>query len=81
MFQTTIPLYTELQQIGYTTGHQYQILSLLSDLQVHSTDEVMTAGGKQYNARILELRREGWDIESVRQGMMFGFVLRGRRRW
>jgi len=59
-------LYEELKKIGYVDNHKMSILQVLWDLKSHQSNEVVNAGGKQYNARILELRREGWNIISER---------------
>jgi len=40
------------------------LLALLMDLQVHTNLECMDAGGARAGARLLELRREGWCIET-----------------
>lgn len=59
-------LYKELSDAGYVDNHKRQILEALWDLKSHSSDEIVLAGGKQYNARVLELRRAGWNIVSER---------------
>lgn len=59
-------LFSELSECGYVEGHKRSLLILLWDLRSHSLPEIMSAGGSQYNARILELRREGWDIVNER---------------
>lgn len=83
--QTSIVEYFDLnsilEQLGYKDNHQRQILSLLWDMQEHSSDSVAAAGGKQYNARILELRRKGWNIISLRKGKVcFNFKLLSRQQ-
>jgi hypothetical protein len=55
-------LYDELKKNGYVDSHKMYILETLWDLKSHTSNEVVSAGGKQYNARVLELRREGWNI-------------------
>jgi hypothetical protein len=75
-------LYTALKQCGYIDSHKQQILKVLWDMQAHPNDEVVRAGGKQYNARILELRRDGWDIVCRRIGQKYCFQLKSNeRRW
>jgi hypothetical protein len=66
--QTLIPsrVYSELKLLGYVDNCKAQILFLLWDLKSHGLGEVKFAGGSQYNARILELRREGWKIINER---------------
>jgi hypothetical protein len=59
-------LYKDLCEAGYVDSHKYQILRLLWDLKSHASKEIQFAGGSQYNARVLELRREGWNIISER---------------
>lgn len=53
--------------MGYIGSHKDFILRLLWDKEEHTSDSVALAGGKQYNARILELRREGWQIIAIKQ--------------
>lgn len=42
-----------------------KLLELLSDLQWHSSDEIHEAGGKRAGARLLELKRQGYSIDST----------------
>ena len=77
--QATLSIYIDLLDIGYQESHQGMILQLLSDLKEHSSDEVAIAGGKQYNARILELRAKGYDIVAIRiNKCQFNYKLRNR---
>ena len=78
----SVSIYQILKDTGYIDNHKAQILTALFDLKAHSSDEIASLGGKQYNARILELRRDGWDIVSVRSGLKFFFKLQSKtRRW
>lgn len=61
-----VDFYSELKSSGYLQGCKADILRLLWDLKSHSLFEVKLAGGSQYNARILELRRDGWNIINER---------------
>ena len=71
---------TTLQQ--YCFEHQSQLLALLWDMNLHSNDQVIQVAGKQYNARILELRRQGWEIVSVRENGKFYFQMKSKMpRW
>ncbi len=79
--QETLSQYCELMQLGYVDGHKKAILCVLADMLPHSSDEVVMAGGKQYNARILELRRDGWNIVAVRkEKTRWDFMLLERER-
>ena len=40
------------------------LLDLLSDEEWHTWKECRGAGGMRYSARLLELKRQGWTIES-----------------
>lgn len=69
--QLSLEKYTEsqawrehLKRLGYIESKKAEILFLLWDLNFHNTKQVNEAGGSQYNARIKELRNEGWDIDS-----------------
>jgi hypothetical protein len=80
--ETNQGIYQILKDTGYVDNHKAQILATLFDLKMHNSDEIASLGGKQYNARILELRRDGWDIVSIRSGLKFFFKLREqKRRW
>ena len=46
----------------YAERHQCNLLRLLWDMKPHSNQEVINVAGKQYNARVLELRRQGYQI-------------------
>lgn len=59
-------LYLELQECGYVDNHKRAILERLWDMNPHTTQEIQIAGGAQYNARIKELRTDGWEIVSER---------------
>lgn len=78
-------LYKELQALGYVDNHKRAILELLWDLKPHTTKEVQIAGGAQYNARVKELRSDGWSIVSERAlGTPAKFYFRlqyKERRW
>jgi hypothetical protein len=81
-YNEELNVYLSLKDCGYIDNHKSQILLALWDLKPHTSDEVSVLGGKQYNARILELRRDGWDIVSARSGLKFFFELKSRsRRW
>lgn len=41
------------------------ILALLADRKFHSWTELKGVGGVRYGARLLELRRLGWQMESI----------------
>lgn len=44
-----------------------------------TNEELITIGGFRYGARIFELRKEGWEIEtSAGEGGLFRFILKGR---
>lgn len=44
-----------------------------------SNGDLLGVGGFRYGARLFELRKEGWDIETVQgDAGAFTFVLRGR---
>lgn len=58
--------FLELRSLGYLDDCKASLLKLLWDLKSHSLVEVKLAGGSQYNARIFELRREGWNIINER---------------
>ena len=74
MIQQTLTHYIEF--------HQNRLLQLLWDCSAHTNDEVLQVAGKQYNARILELRRQGYDIVSTRQDGKFCFALLAKiKRW
>jgi len=45
----------------YRTARE-RVFDLLSDLRFHSWRELQAAGGNRYGARLLELRREGYEI-------------------
>ena len=80
--RTDVSLYDALKSCGYVDNHKLQILSALWDLETHNSDEIAKLGGKQYNARILELRRDGWKIINFRSGLKSFFKLENRdRRW
>jgi len=66
--------YQELEQ-NYIPFHLQKLLTLLSDNQLHSTDEVIFSAGKQYNARIYELRRLGYSIISIRKDKLFYYYM------
>jgi hypothetical protein len=78
-------LYDELKQCGYVDSHKKNILELLWDMKSHASKSVQLAGGAQYNARILELRRDGWEIITERSGedpkIFFFRLYSHRRRW
>jgi hypothetical protein len=81
-FMGSQDLYKELESSGYVDNYKARVLKLLWDLELHESDDVVRQGGKQYNARINELRKEGWNIVSVRQGKKFKFQLQSReQRW
>ncbi len=43
--------------------------------------ELIVCGGYRYGARIFELRRAGWEIETLSaDGGLFRFILKGRAR-
>ena len=76
MQQSQLIQYMTLEEIGYIDNHKTRILGLLWDLEEHPSDEVVKVGGKQYNARVLELRREGWKIVAIRKSATsFNFQL------
>ena len=78
-------LYEELKTCGYVDSHKRSILELLWDMKSHASKSVQLAGGAQYNARILELRRDGWEIVTERSGedpkIFFFRLYSHRRRW
>ena len=44
-----------------------------------TNSELLQVGGFRYGARIFELRREGWEIETIPSGEgLYRFVLKGR---
>jgi hypothetical protein len=49
--------------------HRQRVLELLWDCRWHSAREVCGAGGVRYSARLLELRRLGYAIESRGQNV------------
>ena len=59
----------------YVQNHHQAILRLLSDYRWHSTAEIAKYGGKQYNARIYELRQEGYNIVNEFRHGQFGSIL------
>lgn len=61
-----VDVYSELKRLGYVENKKADILFLLWDLKNHSSSELVFVGGLQYNARIFELRREGFSIVSER---------------
>ena len=75
--QQTLSLYQELQ-VNYVPNHLSKLLSLLSDSLAHSTDEIIKVAGKQYNARIYELRKLGFDIVSIRNKDIFFYKLHSK---
>lgn len=50
------------------TTHKALLLALLSDGKVHHMRECAAAGGWRYGARVFELRKEGYEIETIRLG-------------
>lgn len=48
---------------AHNVTRRERVLSLLSDLGWHSYRALVTVGGLRYGARVLELRREGYQIE------------------
>ena len=84
MIQKTLSdfyVYEELRRLYYIDNHKDAILRLLWPLKEVSGDLIAQAGGKQYNARILELRRDGWQIIAIRRGRVsFNFQLLSRER-
>lgn len=71
--QQTLSIYYELQET-YIPLHLQRLFSLLSDGLWHSTDEVIAVAGKQYNARIYELRKYNINIISIRVMNKFGYT-------
>lgn len=49
-------------------SHKDAILALLSDGREHHMAECLAVGGYRYGARIFELRRQGYDIETIHVG-------------
>ena len=76
--QQTLSLYQELSQ-EYIPNHLNRLMALLSDGLEHSTEEVIKVAGKQYNARIYELRKLGFNIISMRSIGIFGFALKSEK--
>jgi hypothetical protein len=74
MMQQTLSLYQELKE-NYIPKHLERLFRLFSDKLWHSTDEVIKVAGKQYNARIFEMRKEGFEIVSKKINGKFGFTL------
>jgi hypothetical protein len=75
-FQITLEQYgfpSKAQE--YVQNHHSAILRLLSDHHWHSIAEISKYGGKQYNARIYELRQEGYNIVNVYRHGEFGSIM------
>lgn len=72
--QQRCQLLTSFFQSGKET-----LLDLLSDSRWHPTYEVIRYAGKQYNARIHELREDGHIIESERINDVYGYQLKERQ--
>lgn len=49
-------------------SHKAALLALLSDGRQHHMSECARAGGWRYGARVFELRKEGYEIETIRLG-------------
>ena len=45
-----------------------RLLALLIDHREHGQHECLSVGGFRYGARIFDLRRDGFDIETIRLG-------------
>ena len=65
MTQLKLTLYQEREVTGKNANQRNKILELLQDRFYHSPSELMRLGIAQYNARIYELRKMGYIIESV----------------
>jgi hypothetical protein len=76
--QTTLNLYQELRET-YIPFHLERLFLLFQDNQWHSNDEVIALAGKQYNARIFELRKEGYSIVSSKLDGKYGFRIESRK--
>lgn len=48
--------------------HKEALLALLSDYQTHDMAECLRVGGYRYGARLHELRRQGYVIETISEG-------------
>ena len=48
--------------------HKEALLQLLSDYKKHTMRECQNAGGWRYGGRLHELRREGYIIDTIREG-------------
>lgn len=49
-------------------SHKTALLELLADYRQHHMAECQRAGGWRYGGRLHELRKEGYDIETIRLG-------------
>jgi hypothetical protein len=49
-------------------NNKARILAWLSDGRRHHMSELLEVGGYRYSARIYELRKEGFDIETLQVG-------------
>ena len=50
------------------TSHRDALLDLLADHRQHHMAELMRVGGYRYGGRLHELRKDGYDIETIRLG-------------
>ncbi len=49
-------------------SHKASLLELLSDYRQHHMSQLIRVGGYRYGGRLHELRKEGYDIETIRLG-------------
>lgn len=66
--QTTCRSSEAMNDYPKRASHKSRLLSLLSDGQVHHMRECIAVGGNRYGGRIFELRKQGFDIESIQVG-------------
>ena len=76
MLTNASQLYQDLEAAGSFLTQRGKILQLLLDRKIHPLSEVRCLAS-QYNARIHELRRVGYDIVSLRKGDETFFKLKG----
>ena len=54
--------------VNKRTNNRDALLSLLEDGQQHHMSECQRTAGYRYGARLFELRKQGYDIETIRMG-------------